>query len=90
VAPTLLAELFGCVNPSSDYASGRSLYSDSQWEWLIGASHLDFALIEPERVTIVRPNGYEIRDRNYRLVQNPRLPDAGLRAALAEMRRFYR
>jgi membrane-anchored protein YejM (alkaline phosphatase superfamily) len=90
VAPTLLTELFGCTNPPSDYASGWSLFSDGQWEWLIGASHLDFALIEPDRVTIVRPNGYEIRDRNYRLVPNPQLPDAGLRAALAEMRRFYR
>ena len=41
-------------------------------------------------MTIVRPNGYEIRDRNYRLVQNPQLPNASLRAALQEMRRFYR
>jgi membrane-anchored protein YejM (alkaline phosphatase superfamily) len=90
VAPTLLTELFGCANPSADYASGQSLFSDSQWDWLIGASHLDFALIEPERVTIVRPNGYEIRDREYRLVQNPQLPNAALRAALGEMRRFYR
>jgi len=90
VAPTLLTGLFGCANPPSDYASGQSLFSDSQWEWLIGASHLDFALIEPERVTIVRPNGYEIRDRDYRLVQHPQLPNASLRAAIQEMRRFYR
>jgi hypothetical protein len=90
VAPTLLAGVFGCANPPSDYASGQSLFSDSQWEWLIAASHLDFALIEPDRVTIVRPNGYEIRDRGYRLVQNPELPNASLRAALQEMRRFYR
>ena len=90
VAPTLLTGLFGCANPPSDYSSGQSLFSGGQWDWLIGASHHDFALIEPERVTIVRPNGYEIRDRNYRLVQNPQLPSAGLRAALQEMRRFYR
>lgn len=90
VAPTLLTELFGCANPPSDYASGQSLFSDSQWDWLIGASHHDFALIEPDRVTIVRPNGYEIRDKDYRLVQKPQLPAAALRAALQEMRRFYR
>ena len=90
LAPTLLTELFGCANPPSDYASGQSLFSDTQWDWLIAANYSDFALIEPERVTIVRPNGYEIRDREYRLVQNPQLPNAGLRAALAEMRRFYR
>jgi hypothetical protein len=90
VAPTLLTGLFGCANPPSDYASGHDLFSDTQWDWLIGASHLDFALIEPERVTIVRPNGYEIRDRNYRLVPNPTVPRDVLRAALHEMRRFYR
>ncbi len=90
VAPTLLAGVFGCTNPPSDYASGHSLFSDSEWSWLIGASHLDFALIEPERVTIIRPNGYEIRDRDYRLVQNPKLPQESLPAALQEMRRFYR
>jgi hypothetical protein len=58
--------------------------------WLIGASHLGFALIEPERVTIVRPNGYEIRDREYRLIPNPTVPRDVVRAALHEMRRFYR
>jgi uncharacterized protein len=90
MAPTLLTGVFGCTNPPSDYASGHSLFSDSQWSWLIGASHLDFALIEPERVTIIRPNGYEIRDRNYRLEQNPTFPHESLPAALQEMRRFYR
>ena len=90
VVPTLLTEVFGCANPPADYASGHSLFSDRQWSWLIGASHHDVALIEPERVTIFRPNGYEIRDRGYRLLQNPKLPRENLSAALEEMRRFYR
>jgi uncharacterized protein len=90
LAPTLLTGVFGCTNPPSDYASGHSLFSDSQWSWLIGASHLDFALIEPERVTIIRQNGYEIRDRGYHLLQNPKLPRENLPAAWHEMRRFYR
>jgi uncharacterized protein len=90
VAPTLLAELFGCVNPPSDYASGHSLFSDTQWNWLISTSDADFALIEPDRVTVVLPSGYEIRDRSYRLVPNPTLPRDSLRAAMHEMTRFYR
>jgi membrane-anchored protein YejM (alkaline phosphatase superfamily) len=90
VAPTVLTGVFGCTNPPSDYASGQSLFSEHQWSWLIGASHHDFAVVEPDRVTIIRPNGYEIRDRGYRLVQDPQLPAASLRAALEEMRRFYR
>jgi len=90
LAPTLLTELFGCTNPPSDYASGHSLFSDAQWDWLVATSYREFAVIEPERVTVVFPAGYEIRDRDYRLVRNPTLPRDGLRAAMQEMSRFYR
>jgi membrane-anchored protein YejM (alkaline phosphatase superfamily) len=90
VAPTLLTELFGCTNPPSDYSSGHSLFSDAQWDWLIAASYEDFALIEPDRVTVVLPSSYEIRDRNYRLVPKPALPRDVMQAALREMSRFYR
>jgi len=90
LAPTLLTGVFGCTNPPSDYASGEDLFSDKQWSWLIAASYSDYALIEPDRVTVVFPAGYEIRDRSYRLVANPTLPRDGLRAAMHEMSRFYR
>jgi len=90
VAPTLVKRLFGCANPASDYASGQDLFSDGQWAWIIAASYSEFALIEPERVTIVFPAGYEIRDRDYRLVAHPTLPRDGLRDAQKEMSRFYR
>jgi uncharacterized protein len=90
VAPTLVTGLFGCANPASDYASGRDLFSEGEWDWLIAASYSEFALIEPERVTIVYPTGYEIRDRDYRLVAHPALPRESLRAAQKEMSRFFR
>src|SRR6267143_1311179 len=75
---------------AADYASGQDLFGDGQWEWLIAASYADYALIEPERVTIVHPAEYEIRDREYRLVGNPTIPRDVVRAALHEMSRFYR
>ena len=90
IAPTLLTGLFGCTNPPSDYSSGHDLFSDTQWDWLIAASYSNFALIEPEQVTIVHPAGYEIRDRHYRLIRSPMLPRDSLRAAMREMGRFYR
>jgi hypothetical protein len=90
VAPTLVTGVFGCTNPPADYSSGESLFGGRQWEWLIAASYADYALIEPERVTIVFPAGYEIRDRDYRLIEHPMLPRESLRAALREMSRFYR
>jgi membrane-anchored protein YejM (alkaline phosphatase superfamily) len=90
LAPTLVTELFGCTNPPADYASGQSLFSDSQWEWLITLSHNDFALLEPDQVTIVYPSGNEIRDQSYRLVQHPRISRDKLRAAMQEMSRFFK
>jgi len=90
LAPTLLTAVFGCANPPSDYASGQDLFAGRSWEWLVAASHRNFALVEPGRVTIVSPSGYEVRDGSYRLVPSAPLPRDRLRDALAEMRRFYR
>jgi len=90
VPPTLVGGLFGCVNPPSDYASGHDLYTDAQWDWLIATDYTDYALIEPDRVTVVLQDAYEVHDRNYRLVPHPTLSRDGLRAALDDMSRFYR
>jgi membrane-anchored protein YejM (alkaline phosphatase superfamily) len=90
LVPTLLPHVFGCTNPPTDYASGRDLFSDAQWDWLIVASYREHAVVEPDRVTIIYPGSYEIRDRSYRLVAKPTVPREVLRAAMQEMSRFYR
>jgi membrane-anchored protein YejM (alkaline phosphatase superfamily) len=90
IAPTLLGELFGCTNPPADYSSGLGLFSDAQWDWLIVFSFSDFALLEPDQVTIAYPSGNEVRDQHYRLIQQPRFSRDKLRAAFQEMSRFYR
>jgi len=90
IAPTLVSGVFGCTNPPTDYSSGHDLYSTAQWDWLIAASHNDYALVEPDRVTILYPGGFEIRDQSYHLVSSPRLSRDALRAAMQEMSRFYR
>jgi membrane-anchored protein YejM (alkaline phosphatase superfamily) len=91
VVPTLLGELFGCTNPPSDYSSGQDLFGDRQWDWLVAASYNEFAVLEPDRVTIVYPVSYEIRDRSsYRLLRAPTPPREALQSAQREMGRFYR
>jgi hypothetical protein len=90
IAPTLLTGLFGCTNPPSDYASGSSLFSDAQWSWLVVASYREYAVVEPERVTVVFPAGYEVRGPGYRLARSQAPPRDAMRAALVEMSRFYR
>ena len=90
LAPTLLTELFGCANPPSDYASGSSLFSTAQWSWLVVASYREYAVVEPERVTVIFPAGYEVRGQDYRLARTQNPPREALRAAMQEMSRFYR
>ena len=90
VAPTLVGGLFGCTNPPSDYASGHDLFTDAPWSWLIATDYTDYALVEPDRITVVLQDAYEVRDASYRLVPHPTLPRDGLRAALREMSRFYK
>lgn len=90
VAPTLVSGVFGCTNPPADYSSGQSLFAGGQWDWLVAVSHNDYALVEPDRVTIAYSGATEIRDQGYHLVQNPELSRDNLRAAMREMGRFYR
>jgi membrane-anchored protein YejM (alkaline phosphatase superfamily) len=58
LAPTLVSGVFGCTNPPSDYSSGHSLFSDTQWDWLIAVSHNDYALVEPDRETMEFPGEF--------------------------------
>jgi hypothetical protein len=91
IVPTVVRRLFGCTNPPSDYSSGHDLFSDAQWDWIIATSYDDFALVEPDRATVIGRTGYyEIRDADYRLIPRPRVRADVLRAAMHEMSRFYR
>ena len=73
-------------------SSGHDLFAAGpEWQWLVaGGYSIDFAVIEPDRVTVVSPFGYEVRDAEYRLLPRATLLRAELRAALREMSRFYR
>lgn len=88
--PTLMQNALGCINPESDYSSGKNLFSSETWQWLIGGSYYNFAIIEPDKITIQFPGGYyETRDTSYQLINSASLSPY-LTEALAEMGRFYR
>ena len=91
IAPTLLSELFRCSNPETDYSSGRNLFSDHQWNWLIVGSYYNYAVVEPHQTTVTYPWGYfEVRDGNYQIVNSPQLKTDLMSEALTEMSRFYK
>jgi membrane-anchored protein YejM (alkaline phosphatase superfamily) len=91
VAPTLMRRLLGCGNAYSDYSSGRDLYDGPQWDWLIAGSYYNYAVLEPDQITVTFPNGtYEVRDSNYRLLDAPQFNGDVLEAVMRENTRFHK
>ena len=90
VAPTLMEHLLGCENPPRDYASGVDLYDGESWDWLIAGSYYNYAVVEPEQITITFPSGrYEVRDGDYKLINKPLINADVLEAVMLENTRFH-
>lgn len=92
VAPTLMTDLLGCSSPPGDYSTGDGLFTGKPWEWLVAGSYSQYAIVEPQRVTVVQPSGgyFEIRDDDYRILKDARPNREVLDAALEAMGRYYR
>jgi hypothetical protein len=91
LAPTLMEEVLGCSNPPSDYASGVNLFSGKNWEWLLAGSYYNYAVLEPDQITVTYPNGrFEIRDWDYRIAPDPVIRGDVLESVTKENSRFYR
>lgn len=91
VVPTLLQDLLGCSNPTADYASGRNLFDGLDWDWLLVGSYYNYAVVEPDQLTVTFPSGrFEVRDRDYKISTQPQIRGDVLEAASRENSRFYR
>lgn len=91
IVPTLMQELFGCENPARDYSVGNSLFEKQEWDWLIAGSYYNYALLEPDQITVTFPNGlYEVRDWDYRLSDTPQFRGDVLEAVSEQNARYFR
>lgn len=91
VVPTLMQDLLGCANPASDFASGRNLFEGESWPWLLAGSYYNYAVLEPDQITVTYPNGrFEVRDWNYRIATDPIIRPDVLQSVMHENSRFYR
>lgn len=91
IVATVMEEILLCENPASDYCSGNSVYSDSEWNWIITGSYYNYAILEPDQVTVSYPGGYfEVRDSGYVVTSNKNLNKTNMQEALSEMSRFYK
>ncbi|HLV31601.1 MAG TPA: sulfatase-like hydrolase/transferase, partial [Chitinispirillaceae bacterium] len=89
IAATLMKDVFGVLNPESDFCSGKNLFSDQSWDWLLIGSYFNFAILEPQQITVQFPGGYyEVRGKDYRIIQKPQF-SPNITAALNEMGRFF-
>jgi len=90
IVPTLMQDLLGCSNPASDYSVGTNLFEEKPWDWMVAGSYYNYAVLEPDQVTVTFPNGlYEVRDWNYRLAPNPQFRGDVLEAVSEQNARFY-
>jgi len=91
IVPTLMRRLLGCSNDFSDYSSGQDLFDGPQWDWLIAGSYYNYAVLEPDQITVTFPNGtYEVRDNDYRLLDDPVFNAEALEAVMRENTRFHK
>jgi len=86
-----MTEMLGCSNPATDYASGANLFEQRNWEWLVAGSYYNYAILEPDQITITYPGGnFEVRDWDYQVIAKPEVRGRILEAVAAENIRFFR
>jgi membrane-anchored protein YejM (alkaline phosphatase superfamily) len=91
LVPTLVQDVLGCTNNASDYASGRNLFSGESWNWILAGSYYNYAVLEPDQITVTYPSGqYEVRDWDYRILKQPEIRSEVLMSVSQENARFYR
>jgi len=91
IAPTLMRRMLGCSNDYSDYSSGQDLFNGPQWDWLVAGSYYNYAVLEPDQITVTFPNGtFEVRDNNYQLLKSPKFNSDVLEAVMRENTRFHK
>lgn len=90
IIPTLMEDLMGCTNPASDYSVGHNLFELREWDWLVAGSYYNYAVLEPDQVTVTYPSGlYEVRDWDYRLSDTPQFRGDVLEAVSEQNSRFF-
>lgn len=91
LVPTLMEEVLACSNPPSDFSSGNNLFDGQDWNWVLAGSYYNYAVLEPDQITVTYPNGsFEIRDWDYGIAPEPQIRGDVLESVTKENSRFYR
>lgn len=86
IAPTLMRHLLSCTNPPTDYAAGLDLFAPLPAERpLLVESWTARAVRVGEQALLIRPYGIDVRDADYRPVEDARAPAHASAAVLEQM-----
>lgn len=90
IAPTLLSQVLGCTNPSTDYSSGRSLLEPNSETWVYIGDSSRFAIYQKSEITVLDRFGkYRIYDLEYKKRLNKKMSAPELIQVMREGRRLY-
>lgn len=89
IAPTLLREQLGCTAALETFSVGRSLFDPAERHPLLLSEYADFAIVQRDRITVVREQGMQMFTPDYAKLESPLDADAA-RAALEQKTRFYK
>jgi membrane-anchored protein YejM (alkaline phosphatase superfamily) len=89
VVPTLLREHLGCTTALFNYSVGYPLLEAGGRETLVLSEYADFAIVQSDRIAVVREQGMQIVDPHYSNL-NVALDPAAMQAALEQKTRFFR
>ena len=90
LVPTLMSQVLGCTNATTDYSAGRSLLKPNDETWIyIGDSRI-FAIYQEDEVTVIDRHGkYRIYDKDYQHRLDKKLSAPELIQVMREGRRLY-
>ncbi|WP_303325744.1 sulfatase-like hydrolase/transferase [Turicimonas muris] len=76
LVPTILPEVLGCTNPTSDYSVGQNIWEpDRKRNWFYSSGYDRNAFVEPDRIVLINKAGLmEFLDKTYRPSKNKSIP----------------
>lgn len=91
VVPTILPEVLGCKNPTSDYSVGINLFKpEKKRDWLYVSNYSRNAFLEQDRIILINEFGIlEYLDPHYRPSSNKKVPPY-LKEILEETTKFLK
>ncbi|RLV60669.1 DUF3413 domain-containing protein [Parashewanella curva] len=88
--PTMLTQVFGCTNPVSDYSSGSTLLSPSDYNWVYVGDQRIFAIYQKNETTVIDRHGkYRIYDPEFKYRLKKKMSAPELIQVMREGRRLY-